>query len=712
MDRRDLFWAAAAGCTSLAVYVRTLAPGVVAELDTPMFQFIGRVLGVAHNPGYPLYVLLTYPIALLPIGSLPYRINLFSALCGALAVALVFLVARRLGCGRAMSLVAALGLAFGQVFWSQAVIAEVYTMHAALVAGVLLGMLEWGRSRRASWFYAGVAALAAGLAHHTTIVALVPAIAAYAWLTDRRFVLRLRTLLITGAILAAGLLPYGFIVMRSNQPGAYLESKATSVAQLPNVILARQFRDRVFAFDWWTVMTDRLPAIAKGVFASELTIPGLALAIVGAAMLLRRRLADALLLLIGAVAVVAFALNYSVADTPVFLIPALLVLWLLAAVGAEHLAGLARGRLAPRTAVLLTALVLPAWLLAHNFETSDRSRDTSSSVFLDRLFEAFPSRTALVHEDFLVDRLMAFKLLADAAARGRLIRARGPRGDPPAAGRWRCRLCVCQVGPQGSARRPSSGLRATDTLDTVAGRAHGFSRGRIRRRAGRSRQPRRAVCRQCRRLGSRDWRARDADSHRSIEHRRRRRPRRAIRRRREGRRHRPGAGHRPRCPHWRHGARVAGGDLHSRGRDRREHPTGLARPRAHVRGGGPGHLATRRPPDACRGVTGRRGVPGVVARGPLSAYPVRRATTQEVGGDWTDVTPYGRLRRLRDARARGTGAGDAGLRRRVAGAARDGPDARGDPGGDHAGRGPTARPLSTHVLDQRTRLRSWSRPRC
>jgi len=116
----------------------SLAPGIVADLDTPMFQFIGRVLGVAHNPGYPLYVLLTYPIAILPFGSLPYRINLFSAVCGALAVALVFLVARRLGCGRPASLAASLGLAFGQVFWSQAVIAEVYTLHAALVAGALL----------------------------------------------------------------------------------------------------------------------------------------------------------------------------------------------------------------------------------------------------------------------------------------------------------------------------------------------------------------------------------------------------------------------------------------------------------------------------------------------------------------------------------------------------------------------------------------------
>jgi hypothetical protein len=288
--------------------------------------------------------------------------------------------------------------------------------------------------------------------------------------------------------------------MRSNQPGAYLESRATSVAQLPNVILARQFRDRVFAFDWWTVVTDRLPAIANGVLASELTIPGLALAIVAAAMLLRRRLADALLLLIGAAAVFAFALNYSVMDTPVFLIPALIVLWLLAAVGAEHLAGLARGRLVPRAAVLLTALVLPAWLLAHNFEASDRSRDTGSSVFLDRLFEALPSRTALVHEDFLVDRLMTFKLLG--CRPWAIDRAGVPRGDPPAAGRWRCRLCVCQVGPQDSARRPPGGLRATDTLDAVAGRAHGVRRGRIRRRAGRSRQPRRAVCSQCRRLGS------------------------------------------------------------------------------------------------------------------------------------------------------------------------------------------------------------------
>jgi Protein of unknown function (DUF2723) len=421
VERRDLLWAAAAGSASLAVYLRTLAPGVVAELDTPMFQFVGRVLGVAHNPGYPLYVLLTHPIALLPIGSLPYRINVFSAVCGALAVGLVFLVARRLGCGRPASLAGALGLAFGQVFWSQAVIAEVYTLHATLVAGLLLGLLTWGRSRRASAYYVGVVALASGFAHHTTIVAFLPAMVVYVCLTDRSFLLRLTTLLITGAILAAGFLPYLFIVIRSNQPGAYLESKATSIAQLPDVIVASQFRDRMFAFDWMTVVTDRLPALVKGVLVSELTLPGLTLAIAGAAVLLRRQAADALLLLVGAAAVFAFALNYSVVDTPVFLIPVLLVLWLLAAVGAEGLAGLARERIRASNAIVLAALLLPAWLLAHNFGMNDRSRDTGASLFLDRLFEALPARTALVHEDFLVDRLVMYKLLADDAARDRAI---------------------------------------------------------------------------------------------------------------------------------------------------------------------------------------------------------------------------------------------------------------------------------------------------
>ena len=443
MNRRALACAAAAAAGAALVYIRTLAPGVVAEVDTPMFQFIGRVLGVAHNPGYPLYVLVTHPFSYIPIGSLAYRINLFSALMGAAAVGLTWLAARSLGCRGATSFVAALGLAFGPVFWSQAVIAEVYTMHAAIVAAALVGFLEWGRTGRHAWFYAGVAALAAGLGHHTTIVAFMPAAAIYALLTDRGFVLRARTLAATAGIVVCGLLPYLFVVIRSNQAGAYLESKATSLSSLPGVILARQFQDRVFAFDAGTVVIDRLPSLVQGVFASELTLPGLGLAALGVAALGRRArrietapaqgctagrsqpfgVAALCLLLAGAAGIIGFALNYAVVDTPVFLIPALLAAWVLAAAGADLLVGLAAatsGR-AAATAVAGALLLLPLWQAVDNFAAADRSGDTATAVVLDGLFAALPERAALVHEDFLADRLIMFKRLTGDDGRLRRI---------------------------------------------------------------------------------------------------------------------------------------------------------------------------------------------------------------------------------------------------------------------------------------------------
>lgn len=423
-DRDDAVWAIGAAVLAGVVYVRTLAPGLVGVLDTPMFQFIGRVLGVAHNPGYPLYVFLTFPFSYVPIGSLAYRINLFSALLGAVAVGLTFSLARRLGCRRVVALVAALGLAFGEVFWSQAVIAEVYTLHAAIVAGMMLALLLWSETGRAAYYYAAVALFAAGLGNHTTLVGFAPGAALFVLLTNPAFALRWRTLATTIAILLVGLLQYAFILIRSLDPTAYVESRATTFRELADVVLAGQFRDRLFAFGWHTVLFDRVPFLFEQVLVPELTLPALCLALIGAVWLLRRRTAAALLLLLGMTAVLAFALNYSVVDTPVFVIPAILVLWLAAAVGLEQLAQFAES-ISPAVwsgaAVASLALVAPGWLLAHNFAANDRSRETTSAVYLDALFDVLPDGSAVVHEDFLVDRMMTARLLGDDGSRERPI---------------------------------------------------------------------------------------------------------------------------------------------------------------------------------------------------------------------------------------------------------------------------------------------------
>lgn len=419
--RRDAGVALVSGAVAFAVYVRTLAPGLVAVADTPMFQFIGRVLGVPHNPGYPFYVLTTHLVSKLPIGSLPYRINLFSAVLGAVAVSLTYLLARHLGCRPVISAAAALGLAFGGVFWSQAVIAEVYTLHAAIVAGMLVALLAWRRTRRDRDFFVAVILFAAGLGHHTTIVAFAPGMLLFVLLTDRRFAFRLRTIALTAAILAAGLLQYAFILIRSGQRSAYLESRATNLTELMNVVLGRQFSDRLFAFGAEKVLRDRLPGLLEHVLVPELTAVGLVLAAIGALWLLRYRFAEAVLVLPGLVLIVGFTVNYRVVDTAVFVIPAILVLWLTAAVALEQAARWARRWSAAGVAVGVAALVLPAWNVTHNFVASDRSRDTRVAVLFDALFAALPDRAVLVHEDFLVDRMVMFKLIGEDAAHGRQI---------------------------------------------------------------------------------------------------------------------------------------------------------------------------------------------------------------------------------------------------------------------------------------------------
>ncbi len=429
VDRRDVVLAAACGALACAAYVRTLAPGLTADADSPLFQFIGRALGVAHNPGYPLYALLTWPVAQIPIGSLAWRINLFSAAMGGLAVALAAIAARRLGCRRPVAAVVALAFAAGGTFWAQAVVAEVYTLHLALVAALLQSALAWRASGRPRDFYAAVAWLAVGLGHHTTIAAFAPAIAALALLTDWRFALRLRTIATSAAICLLGFAPYLFVLVRSRDPQAYVESRATTLDGLAGVVLGGQFRDRLFTDSWAAIAGQRVPELVAQVFRPDLTIVGLALAGIGALWLLRRRRPDAALLLTGAAIITAFVASYQVVDQHVFLLPVVLCLWLCAGVGLETLLdGAARllpalGATAARRSLAgAAALMLPIWLAVQHGPRVDRSGDRDDGRHVERLMAALPTRAAIASGDFIVERMVHYELRGLDAGAGRDLR--------------------------------------------------------------------------------------------------------------------------------------------------------------------------------------------------------------------------------------------------------------------------------------------------
>lgn len=399
---RDVALAAVAAISSLALYALTLQPDFGGPEDTPKFQFIGYVLGIPHPPGYPLYVLLSRAFVALPIGTIAYRANLFSAVMAAAACGLSFAIARQLGARRWTAICAALGLATGASFWRSAVFAEVYSL-AAVMAGLTIALLlAWGAPRGMRWLVAAFAAFAFGLGNHLTIVGAAPAFAAYA-LTRGRRVFSTRVVGVSALVLALGLAQYGLIVVRTRQEAPYLETRADSVRALFGVVTAERFADQRFAFSPSVLLMDHLPALT-GLIAREFGAVGSVLFLAGVVTGLCR--GDPRLVLGAAAGMLVMVMNLS-GDLKGFITPLMVLLWPVAGAGADALARAAQsiggaGRLAGAL-VLAAAALPPAMNLAGNYAQADQSRQAAQGRFLRGAFRQMPGGAGLVAEDYWAD---------------------------------------------------------------------------------------------------------------------------------------------------------------------------------------------------------------------------------------------------------------------------------------------------------------------
>lgn len=406
---------------ALAVYGATMFPGLAGIGDTPKFQFVGSVLGTPHSPGYPLYILLSWVFAHLPVGTLAFRMNLMSAVFGACAVGLIAAILAELGCRRAVAFAGALLVGFGRVFWSQALLAEVYTLNAALFCGGLLYLLRWRRTREDRDLYGAGVFVALGGAHHLTLVMTLPALVAFVLVTDARRALRPVVVARLLAIAAGAALLYGLIWLRTAEHAPFLEVRAHSLGDLLRIVSARQFADHVAPFSRWQLVHVRVPLL-RSWMAGELHVPGLLLCAVGVVALVSRSRAVALLLGGAAACVLVFALNYDVYDIQVFLILPMIVAGIVAAIGLETVARLA----APRVAgggVLVGALAvaIAAGQFRANVRENDQHRHRFEARYFRALFAQLPARTALVEESYPVDHMVLYELVGEHAARGRTI---------------------------------------------------------------------------------------------------------------------------------------------------------------------------------------------------------------------------------------------------------------------------------------------------
>lgn len=207
-DRRDWAQAGALAALLFMLYAASAPRGVALE-DDGLFVLSSYFLGVEHPPGFPLHTLLGKLFTLLPIGSVAYRVHLLSALFGAATCGMLWMCARTLVEGRAPAWLAALGLGLMPVFWSQSVIAEVYTLNAFFFV-----LLMWlGLRASAGLLYWMALVFGLSLSNHWPLMGLVlPAFLILLWPLRAEIVKRLGAL---SWLVILGLAPYAWLVYRS-----------------------------------------------------------------------------------------------------------------------------------------------------------------------------------------------------------------------------------------------------------------------------------------------------------------------------------------------------------------------------------------------------------------------------------------------------------------------------------------------------------------
>ena len=194
------------------------APRTVALEDDGLFVLSSYFLGVEHPPGYPLFTLIGKLFTLLPFGSVAYRVHLASAFFGALSCGVLWMCVRLLVEGRLPATLAAFALGLSPVFWSQSIIAEVYTLNTFLyLVLAYLGLRACppvGAAPAASRLLAWMAFLfGLSLSNHWPLMLLAaPAFAVLLWPLRQALLNRLPLLLL---LVGLGLLPYAWLVVLS-----------------------------------------------------------------------------------------------------------------------------------------------------------------------------------------------------------------------------------------------------------------------------------------------------------------------------------------------------------------------------------------------------------------------------------------------------------------------------------------------------------------
>jgi len=452
LAQAELVCAGAVFLVGLIVYSWTLAPTVTLT-DSGELIVAAYGLGVAHPPGFPLWVMLAHLASLVPIGSVAVRINFSSAVFAALACAMLTLVVaellvtasgfaaprRRNKAGRKSSIIesseargllrfasavsAGLLMAFSRTLWSYATITEVYALNALLVLLVFFLVVRWRRriiemrmDLRAgvatpdAWIY--VAAFVFGLAmgvHHVTVALTLPAIAVVVYRTAGLKFFASRRLLYAALIsIGALILVYSYLPWAASRSPAMNWGNPRSLQEIWWHITGRQYRV-FFSFSpaaMGTQFAEFCRMLLREFGFAWLPV-ALFLAVAGLASAYKRDRTAFWFLLLIVIADLAYALSYEIAeDKDAYYLPAFIsiaiaaglgICWLLQRIASKSSA-IWKSYVAAAAAIVLTS----ATAFGANWPFNNRRHYFIANDYVENLFSTIAPNGLVLTQDWQV----------------------------------------------------------------------------------------------------------------------------------------------------------------------------------------------------------------------------------------------------------------------------------------------------------------------
>jgi hypothetical protein len=391
------------GALLVALYARTAAPGPTFS-DGPEIVTGIVTLGVIHPTGYPLFTLVAHLfVKLVPLDVQPcVKVSLFNALCAGAAGVFTAHVTRSFAWlvrpspegerrGRLGSDIAGLfaGAVMGAspLVWDQVRIPEVYAFHLFLSAWALYAVMRFEVTRKAGFLVMAALAMGLGLAHHVTMVYMLPATLIYVLVREPSLLYglflwpvvklvrlfkkgffasaKIDRLWVLPAVLVVGFLPaffYYYLLWADKHTVGLNWGGIKDWDGLTFHMMGKQYNRFMAWKDWGSYLwrISRLP----DVFDRQFLTLGTVLLVPGAIVGFRRAWRPALLIFLVVLFFLGHGVYYSVGDYQAYFLPADMGMAAFLGVGLDWILGWAERRAPDKRVFLALALAACGFLTA------------------------------------------------------------------------------------------------------------------------------------------------------------------------------------------------------------------------------------------------------------------------------------------------------------------------------------------------------------